>query len=347
MSEEICLSREVILIDHTTGELKAKHFAIVETTAAAPGPGEVLVRNRWFRVSISTRLMAEQGAEEVKGIPFPPLNPGDTLADGAIGEVVQAGRGCDLRVGSLVMHPLGWREYAVVPATQCKVVNTPTVDPAAWLGHGWTAYAALTQCVQVRPGDTVFVTSGAGAIGSMAGQIARLLGATRVIGSTSGQEKAQWMQTELGYDAVVTRDGGSIREQLAAAAPDGIDVIVDMVGGEQLAAAIEQTREGARCVLLGALTAELNPRNATLKALVEVDTFQLILKGVTVRGFSADEHAPTLFDAWLRQVDTWQREGLIWLPHTTIKGLDNAPYALQEACAGRLKGLVMVELEAL
>jgi len=347
MSEHTRLSREVILIDHTSGELKAEHFAIVQTTARSPGPGEVLVRNRWFRVSISTRLMAEQGAEEVKGIPFPPLNPGDTLADGAIGEVVQVGPGCDLAVGSLVMHPLGWREYAVVPAGQCKRVDNPDVDPAAWLGHGWTAFAALRECAQVRPGDTVLVTSGAGAIGSMAGQIARLLGAGRVIGTTSGQQKAQWMREALGYDAVVTRDGGDFRTQLASAAPDGIDVIVDMVGGEQLAAAIEQTRHGARCVLLGALTAELNPRNATLKALVEVDTFQLILKGVTVRGFSADEHAPALFDAWLQQAQAWQREGRIQLAHTLIKGLDNAPPALQEACAGRLKGLVMVELAAL
>ncbi|MFD2883651.1 zinc-binding dehydrogenase [Pseudomonas lini] len=117
------------------------------------------------------------------------------------------------------------------------------------------------------------------------------------------------MQAELGYDAVVTRDGGSVREQLAKVAPDGIDVIVDMVGGEQLAAALEIARHGARCVLLGAVSAELNPHNATLKALVELDTFQLILRGVTMRGFSADEEAPEMFDAWIRQLADWQREG--------------------------------------
>ncbi len=344
MPEVTYPSRHVTLLDHVSGALAATHFAIVDGAVAAPGPGQVLVRNRWFRVSISTRLMAERGAETVPGIPFPPLRPGDTLADGAIGEVVQAGPGCDLAVGSLVMHPLGWREYALVAATECQPVDGENVQPAAWLGHGWTAYAALTQCAHVRPGDTVFVTSGAGAIGSMAGQIARLLGAGRVIGSTSGQHKAQWMRDELGYDAVLTRDGAPIRDQLAAAAPGGIDVIIDMVGGEQLAAAIEHTRHGARCVLLGALTAELNPQQATLKARVEVDTFQLILKGVTVRGFSADEHAPSQFGAWLRQVQVWQREGVIGLPHTLVKGLENAPQALQDACAGRLKSLVMVEL---
>ncbi|OOW00680.1 MDR family NADP-dependent oxidoreductase [Pseudomonas sp. MF4836] len=345
MTEHTLKAREVKLLGYHSRELKAEHFAVVETAVAEPGPGQVLVRNRWFRVSISTRLMAEAGAEEVKGIPFLPLKPGDTLADGAIGEVIRVGAGVSLSVGSLVMHPLGWRDYAVLPVEQCTLIDAPVVDPAAWLGHGWTAYAALVKAVQVRPGDTVFVTSGAGAIGSMAGQIARLLGATRVIGSTSNQEKARWMQAELGYDAVVTREGEPIREQLARMAPEGIDVIVDMVGGEQLAAALEIVRHGARCVLLGAVSAELNPHSATLKAPVELDTFPLILRGVTLRGFSADEEAPEMFDAWIRQLALWQRDGGIRIPHTLVKGLVQAPLALQEACAGHLKSLVLVELE--
>ena len=337
--------REVKLRDYRSGDLKAEQFSIVQTTCAAPGPGQVLVRNRWFRVSISTRLMAKAGTEKVKGIPFPPLKPGDTLADGAIGEVLQVGPGGNLRVGSLVMHPLGWRDHALVAAEQCTLIDSQKVDPAVWLGHGWTAYAALVSGVQIRQGDTVLVTSGAGAIGSMAGQIARLLGATRIIGTTSNQKKARWMQSELGYDAVITRDAGSIREQLAKAAPEGVDVIVDMVGGEQLAAALEVARHGARCVLLGALSAELNPRSATMKARVELDTFQLILRGVTIRGFSADEEAPEMFNAWMRQLAVWQRQGSLRIAHTLVKGLDQAPLALEEACAGNLKSLILVELD--
>lgn len=344
LPKEPCKSREVRLISYESGELKAGHFEVVETHLPIPGPGQVIVRNRWFRVSISTRLMAEAGAEVVKGIPFPPLKPGDTLADGAIGEVVQCGPDTHLPVGSLVLHPLGWREYALVPAQQCKVIEASRVDPATWLGHGWTAYAALVGAIQIRPGDTVFITSGAGAIGSMAGQIARLLGAGRIIGSTRGDEKALWMREDLGYDAVVTRDGGPIRDQLIQAAPEGIDVIVDMVGGGQLAAALEIVRHDARCVLLGAVSAELNPRSATLKAPVELDTFQLILRGVTMRGFSADEASPALFDAWIDQGTAWRRAGLLHFPHSTFHGLDAAPLALEQACAGRLKGVVLVQL---
>ncbi|HDS4676814.1 TPA: NADP-dependent oxidoreductase [Enterobacter ludwigii] len=336
-------NREVKLIRHVRGEINPEDFAIMETAIPVPGPHEVVVRNRWFRVSISTRLMAQEDAKAAEGIPFPPLNPGDTLADGAIGEVIQTGSACCLPVGSLVMHPFGWREYAVVREHDCKLIDCSEPDPVAYLGHGWTAYAALTRGVQMKEGDTVFVSSGAGAIGSMAGQIARLLGASRVVGSTSSFNKARWMQDELGYDAVVTRDGGPMIEQLAKAAPEGIDVIVDMVGGEQLAAAVMMAREGARGVLLGALTAELNAEKASLQAPVILDTFHIIFKGMTLRGFSAD-HSPDAFEFWLRDLKTWKRDGRIHLPSATFKGIENATFALQEACAGRLKGVVLVEL---
>ncbi|MGQ5762619.1 zinc-binding dehydrogenase [Serratia sp. IR-2025] len=151
------------------------------------------------------------------------------------------------------------------------------------------------------------------------------------------------MQEELGYDAVVTRDGGPMNEQLAKAAPEGIDVIVDMVGGEQLAAAIKLARDGARGVLLGALTAELNAEKASLRAPVTLDSFQIIFKGMTLRGFSAD-HSPDAFGFWLRDLKTWKRDGRIHLTSTTFKGIESSISALQEACAGRLKGVVLIEL---
>lgn len=343
MSARPSKNREVKLVRHVRGEIHPEDFTVLETAISAPESHEVVVRNRWFRVSISTRLMAQEDATAAEGIPFPPLNPGDTLADGAIGEVVQAGSDCAIPVGSLVMHPFGWREYAVVREQDCRLIDCTEPDPVAYLGHGWTAYAALTRGVQVKDGDTVFVSSGAGAIGSMAGQIARLLGAARVIGSTSSFNKARWMQDELGYDAVVTRDGGPMMEQLAKAAPEGIDVIVDMVGGEQLAAAVKLARDGARGVLLGALTAELNAEKASLQAPVTLDSFHIIFKGMTLRGFSAD-HSPDAFESWLRDLKIWRRDGRINLPSATFKGIESATTALQEACAGRLRGVVLIEL---
>jgi NADPH-dependent curcumin reductase CurA len=296
MDTTIKTSREVRLASHPTGMFLPEHLVIAETAQPTASANHVVVRNRWFRVSISTRLMATHGAEAVKGIPFGALKLGDTLADGAIGEVISCPPRSGLRVGDLVSHPLGWREYAVVEPSQCVALGSGPIDPVAYLGHGWTAYAALTRGIQVRKGDTVFVSSGAGAIGSMAGQIARKLGARRVIGSTSTQDKADWMKADLGYDAVILRQGKPVVDQLAEAAPDGIDVFVDMVGGEQLTAAIAMAREEARFVLLGALTAELNARESTLLAPAELDSFQLILKGMTLRGYSADSDAGEAFE---------------------------------------------------
>lgn len=332
--------REVRLAAHPAGMLVPGDLTLVETPLAEAGPNDVIVRNRWFRVSISTRLMASQDAQAVEGIPFPALRIGDTLADGAIGEVVSAPPGSGLSPGDLVSHPFGWREIAVVDAGLCTPLGRGPINPVAYLGHGWTAYAALTRGITLRQGDTVFVSSGAGAIGAMAGQIARRLGAARVIGSTGSPDKAAWMREALGYDAVILRGQGSTAEQLARAAPEGIDVFVDMVGGEQLQAAVGAAREGARFVLLGALTAELDAAHASIVSPVRLDSFDLILKDMTLRGYSADRDAAAAFQEWI----VWQQQAGLHFACSTFKGIENAPQALFEACEGRLKGLVMVEV---
>jgi NADPH-dependent curcumin reductase CurA len=336
-------SREVKLLRRPDGTPYPEHFEIVVSPMPRPAAQDVLVRNRWFRISISARLMMSAGAQDIKGIPFPPIKPGDTLADAAIGEVVSAPPESGLQSGDLVSHHCGWREYAVVPLSQCAPLRSGPINPVAYLGHGWTAYAALTRGVQIRKGDTVFVSSGAGAIGSMAGQIARKLGAARVIGSTSSRDKAEWMKAELGYDAVIVIGSAPITELLTCAAPEGIDVYVDMVGGEQLQAVVEVARPGARFVLLGTLSAELTAKGATKVAPVELDSFELILKGMTLRGYSADND-PDAFNEWLQCLAKWQHGGSIHLPSSKLIGIENAPRALHEACLGRLKGLVYVEL---
>ena len=338
------ISRQVALVAHPEGRLQSTDFAVTAVSVPPLGPGQVLLRNRWFRVSVSTRLMASRLASAIKGIPFPPLKLGDTLSDGAIGEVVATTAESGLLIGDLVLHPKGWRDYAVVDAQQCRVIQHASVEPAAYLGHGWTAYAALTRGIQIKHGDRVLITSGAGAIGSMAAQIARNLGASRIIGSTGSPDKVDWMKQELGYDEVIVRGGGSFLDQLAKAAPDGIDVCVDMVGGEQLGGAILLARENARFVILGALVAELNAERPSSIAPTEIDTFRLPIAGITLRGYSADEADAGAFDEWLGCLRDWQHHGQILLPCTTFHGLENASMALEMACDGRLKGVVLVEL---
>ncbi len=328
-------SREVRLATTPVGLPRPEDFEVVEGPIPAPGDGEALVRNRYFHVFAPIRTLLGGGVE---GAPFPPIHPGDPLFGAAIGEVVSAPPGSALRSGELVSHWLGWREYAAVPVEQCRPLGDVLPDPVAHLAQGRTAYAALLQS-GLSAGETVFVSGGAGAVGSMAGQIARLLGAGRVIGSTGSPAKARRLVGELGYDAAVLRGGEPLSEQLAKAAPDGIDVMVDNVGGEQLRAAVTAARPGARFVLVGALDGQLSPDGSGTVAPVELDTYQVILKHVTLRGL--DNSVAT---DWIERFGGWLRQGEIIFPLVRVAGIERAARALSETIEGRHLGTVIVEL---
>jgi len=225
----------------------------------------------------------------------------------------------------------------------CERVGDELPELAAHLSHGWTAYAGLTRAAQIRPGDTVFVTSAAGAIGSMAGQIARLLGAARVIGSTGSAEKASRLVRELGYDRAVLRGAGSIAAQLEEAAPDGLDVVIDNVGGEQLRAAVGAAREGARVVIMGALSGQLAREGAGRTAPVELDSFPILLKKLTLRGYSADDD-PDARAEWTERFGQWLRSGSIVFPRVLVEGIERAPEVLQRTAEGGYFGTAIVEL---
>ncbi|WP_328855609.1 NADP-dependent oxidoreductase [Microbispora hainanensis] len=332
-------AREIRLAEVPSGGLPGpEHLTIAEVPLPVPGHGEVLVRNRWFQVFPSLRTLIAGG---VPGTPFPALHPGDTLFGPAVGEVVAAPADGDLRPGDLIAHFQGWREFAAVPATAPLGDSLP--DPAAHLASGGaTAYAALARIARLRAGETVLVTGGAGGVGSLAGQIARQLGAGHVIGTTGSPAKAGRMTAELGYDAVVLRDGGPIGGRLAEAAPDGVDVVVDTVGGEQLQAAVAAARPGARLVVVGTLATQLSPASGGTTAPVELDAFQLIARNITIRGLvgvDGEVHAE-----WTERFGAWLRSGAVTFPHTRIAGIERAPLALRELFEGRHVGTVVIEM---
>lgn len=336
------ISREVKLTARSEGLPQAGDFAIVGVPLPLPRAGEALVRNRYFLVSASLRAMIAKGAEDIKGVPFPALREGDTLAGSALGEIVSAPPDSGLQTGDLVVHHKGWREYAAVAPAQCHKADEALPDPVAHLGHGWTAYAALTRGAAIKSGDTVFVSSAAGAIGSMAGQIARLLGAGRVIGSTGSVAKAARLVSELGYDVCLVRGSRSIADQLLEAAPDGLDVFLDNVGGEQLQAGILAAREGASIVIVGTLARQLAIRDPGLAVPVTIDPFQLVLKRITIRGYSADDH-PHAREEWMTRLRDWLARGAIRLPREIVVGLERSPAALEQAIRGDYFGTVLVE----
>ncbi|WJK40464.1 NADP-dependent oxidoreductase [Solwaraspora sp. WMMA2056] len=331
--------REVRLTAVPDGLPRPEHFTVAQVPTPRPGPGEVLVRNRAFLVFAALlRTMIGAAAAGLPGV-----RPGEPLPGPAIGEVVTAPDGSGLRPGDLVGHDLGWREYATVPLDGCRPLGNSLPDPVAHLSQGWTAYGALTRAVDVRPGDTVLVTGAAGAVGSLAGQIARLLGAGRVIGTTGSTEKADRLTADLGYDAVVVRGAGPVAKQLADAAPDGIDVLLDTVGGEQLQAAVAAARPHARFVLIGALSAQLAAEGLGISAPVELDLVPIVLKRIHLHGFNAADHLDAL-DEWTERFGGWLRAGHIQFPHARLPGIDRAPEAFQHVAEGRHVGAVIVEL---
>jgi len=239
------VSREVRVATASAGLPRPADLTVAEVPVPAPGPGQVLVRNRYFSVFAALRTLL---GGSVPGAPYPALSPGDSLLGPAVGEVVTAPAGRGLHPGQLVTRPLGWREYAVVDAAGVQPVRDDRPDPAAHLAQGLTAYGALTRAARLQPGETVLVTGGAGSVGPMAGQLARLLGAGRVVGSTGSAAKTGAMTGEFGYHGAVVRGAAPLAAQLAEAAPGGFDVVLDLAGGEDLAAAVTAARPGARLV---------------------------------------------------------------------------------------------------
>lgn len=332
------MSREVQLASTPVGLPTPENFVVADTAMPIPEAGQVLVRNRFFQVSARLRTLIAGGVE---GAPLPAVRPGDTFYSATIGEIVSAPDGSGLRPGALVRHWLGWREYAVLAPTDCIALDDTLPDPVAFLSEGWTAYVALTRYAPVRAGDMVLVTGATGAVGSLAGQIARQLGATRVIGTTGFRTKADRLVAELGYDRAILR-GDAFADQLAKAAPDGVDVVLDTVGGSQLRAAVDAARPGARVVLVGTLAGQLSGSGTT--APVELDTFPLILKGISLRGWS-DPNDPAAQQAWTALFGDWLRSGAVTFPYVRVAGLDGAAQALCEVISGQHLGTVVVEVQ--
>lgn len=205
--------REVRLAARPRGPLTDELFEIAEVPIPAAAPGQVLVRTTVMSVAAAMRTLLD----EVTDMPMPSYVLGEPLSGPALGEV-QAAPGADFSPGDLVQHRQGWREYALLHAAEVRRVDADLLpDPAAYLSQGSTAWMGVVRGAEVRPGDTVFVSGAAGGVGSLAGQVARLRGAERLIGSTGSQRKANFLIEELGYDAVVIR--GRARSRTSCAPP--------------------------------------------------------------------------------------------------------------------------------
>lgn len=331
------ISREVRLASRPTGEPEANNFDLVERELPQPAEGELLVRNTWMSVDPYMRGRMDDVQSYIA-----PFEIGAPLEGGAVGEVV-ASRSDAIPVGATVVHFLGWREYAIVDAATATVIDPQLVAPQTFLGAlgtpGLTAYIAFKDIAPIHEGDVVFVSGAAGAVGSVAGQIARKFGASTVIGSAGGPRKAEKLVVDFGFDTGIDYHAGAIAEQLAKAAPDGIDVYLDLVGGDHLEAAIGALRPNGRVALVGAISGY----NATEPVPGPSNLFRAYSQEATLRGMLVSSYLDR-FPEYIEIAAGWLADGTLHTEETVLEGIDQAPAAFLGVMSGANTGKMLVRL---
>jgi NADPH-dependent curcumin reductase CurA len=342
VTDDARTSTQIHLVNRPVGWPTRADFRTVEVGLPELRPGEVRVRNTWLSVDPYMRGRMNEGRSYVPAFALDAVMTG-----GALGRVV-ASRDDALREGDLVSHQLGWRDVAQGPAKAFpKVREVPGVPESAHLGvlgvTGFTAWLGLTEIAHLREGDVVFVSGVAGSVGSAAGQIARLKGASRTIGSAGGPEKARLLTERYGFDIGLDYKAAPIRRQLVAATGredgEGIDVAFDNVGGDHLEAALEVCNDGARIALCGAIAAYNDERRSPgPDNLFLAITRRLVLRGFTVPSFLH------LFPRFAAEVGPWVADGRVVFDETVRDGLDSAVDAFLDLMRGANTGKMLVRL---
>ncbi|MFC3998974.1 NADP-dependent oxidoreductase [Nocardiopsis sediminis] len=339
MSDHTVTSREFRLASRPAGEPGPENFELATVDVPEPGEGQVLVRNTWMSVDPYMRGRMNDTKSYIA-----PFELGAPLTGAAIGEVV-ASRAEAVPVGATVSHFLGWREYALLDAASATVVDTGVARPQDYLGAlgstGLTAYLAVTMIAPVRKGDVVFVSGAAGAVGSVAGQIARILGAAKVIGSAGGPEKGRKVVETFGFDAAIDYRAGSVADQLAVLAPDGIDVYVDNVGGDHLEAAIGALNDFGKAALIGAISVY----NATEPVPGPTNLYHVVTKRLTLSGMIVSDHLDR-FPEYIAKAAGWLADGSLRTEETVVEGFERAPEAFFGVLSGANTGKMLVRLDS-
>lgn len=329
-------SREVRLASRPSGVPTSDNFTIAETTLAPPEDGQVVVRNLFMSVDPYMRGRMNDGASYV-----PPFEIGKVLEGGAVGEVIES-RSTEFSAGDVVISHYGWREAFVAAPGELHGVDKTLKPLSVYLGAlgmtGMTAWAGLTM-VEVQAGDVIYLSGAAGAVGSTAGQLAKLRGC-RVIGSAGSEEKVRHLLEECGFDAAFNYKAGPVLEQLKRSAPDGIDVYFDNVGGESLEAALSTLRRHGRIIACGGISGyndeEPVPGPSNL--------FNMTTKRLTMKGLIVGD--------WLDRRDEFEKEagalyqaGKLKSFETVVVGIEQAADAFIGLFDGKNIGKMVVNLK--
>jgi hypothetical protein len=332
----MAVNRQILLMEKPNGKLTLDNFRLAEAGIPTPGDGEVLVKSRYVSLDAANRAW-------MQGVTYrSALTMGEVMAGGSLAEVVES-RSPHLAPGDLVNAETGWQEYAAVPGKRLE--KLPKMEPLTHLLSvygvtGLTAYLGLIRVGDPKPGETVVVSAAAGAVGSIAGQVAKLKGA-RVIGIAGGAEKCAWLTGDLGFDAAVDYRAGEVRRALRGLCPDGIDVYFDNVGGDVFEAALFNMANHGRIVCCGAVSQydRAPPQHGPRGVPGLIVTKRLKVEGFVVMDFYDGR------DAALAQLRAWVESGQLKVPEDVIDGFENLPSALIGLLAGENRGKRMVKVD--
>jgi NADPH-dependent curcumin reductase CurA len=331
-------NRRFVLRRRPTGRISAETFALVEAPIPEIGPGEALVRTEYISVDPTNRAW-------IRDTPtyLPPVAIGDVMRALGLGRVVASNHGA-YREGQLVQGLVGWQEWAVASdaAPLLAVSEVPDVSPSTYLGAlgmtGLTAWVGLTDIGRPQPGETVVVSAAAGAVGSVAGQIAKIKGA-RVVGIAGGSQKCALLTERLGFDAAVDHRAADWRGQLASATRNGIDVDFENVGGEIMEAVFARLNLRARVALCGLLAGYNDPDPPPGPR----SFGNLLVQRVLLQGFIVLDHFGRMADA-AAELGGWMRDGRLQALETIVEGFEQLPTAVNMLFDGANTGKLIVRV---
>jgi NADPH-dependent curcumin reductase CurA len=329
------VNRQILLVEKPTGKLAPQHFRMTEGSIPEPADGEALVRVRYISLDAANRAWMHGATYRAA------VEANTVMAGGGIAEVVSS-RAPELVPGDIVFGDTGWQDYAAVRARH--LTKLAKVEPMNHLLSvygiaGLTAYFGLLDAGKLKAGETVVVSAAAGSVGSIVGQIAKIKGC-RVVGIAGGKDKCNWLTSELGFDAAVDYKDGAVFKALKAAAPDGIDVYFDNVGGDILEACLAQMNNHGRIACCGAISQYDGAPSATGPRGVPG---LIVVKRLTMQGFIVTDYMGRRDEA-LRDLQSWVASGKLKVQEDVVNGLENTPKALIGLLAGENRGKRMIKV---
>ncbi|MCP4318136.1 MAG: NADP-dependent oxidoreductase [Hyphomicrobiales bacterium] len=336
-------NRRIVLASRPTGPPVPENFRLEEVDTPPLADGEMLLHTLYLSLDPYMRGRMNDAPSYA-----PPTNIDEVMTGGTVARV-EASNNPKFAVGDLVLSPGGWQEYSVSDGTGAAKLDRDMPQPSLALGvmgmPGFTAYVGLLDIGEPKPGETVVVSAASGAVGSAVGQIAKLKGC-RVVGVAGSAEKCSYAVEELGFDACIDRHEPGLKENLAAACPDGVDVYFENVGGAVFDAVLPLLNVHARIPVCGRIASY----NATSlpdgpdrsPALVGM----LLVKRIKMQGFIIFDHYERRYRDFVNDMTTWLAEGKIKYREDVVDGLENAPEAFMGLLEGRNFGKLVVRTGA-